>query len=94
MTTNEIARQIVDPIVKRLVISGQIHAGTGMHHADNLIEAITAALDHERQRAEKYKKALEFYANDDTWDREGVAYADKEYTVDYGNIARDALRDT
>lgn len=55
MTTNEIARQIVETVQGDMEFYGPLH------------RAITTALDQERRRGEKFRSALEFYADVNNW---------------------------
>lgn len=87
MTTNEIARQIVDEHL------------LSEESGPSLMSAITAALDAERERAERYKKALQFYAQktDLYGERAHQMNTDREnYRIleDKGYIAREALKET
>jgi hypothetical protein len=92
--TSEIARQIA-----------QAHCVTTSKDEDRLCEAITAALDKERQRAEKYKKALEEIATYKVTDAK-CTYVDKKNGVinftsgpthelydERAEIAREALKE-
>ncbi len=55
------------------------------------IDELESRLEKQAEVIAVMREALEFYAERDNYDREGVLYADSEYTVDYGYKAGQAL---